>query len=397
MSKIIVVGAGASGVIASLIASVNNEVILLDGEDKVLKKILLTGNGKCNYWNSDIKINKYNSNSLDSLNYIISDELVNNTYKYLESLGIYPCIKNGYYYPYSNQASSVREILVKALRKSNVTVITNCKVRNIYKSNNIFLVDTNSKKFSCDKVVLATGSKAYPKTGSDGSGYSLASSLGHTIVPVRSALAPLVLNETFLKEWDGVRSFGKVSLKVDNNILKEEIGEVQLTKYGISGICIFNLSSKASLKLQENKRVFLNINFFNETNNFYEFLEKRNRDNKTIEELLESIFNYKLMFVFLKKASVDKDSYWSELSEEEKQKLVQVIINFEVEVVGIVDDKGQVCAGGVSLDEVNDKTLESNIVNNLYFTGELLDVDGMCGGFNLAFAFMSGYLVGRSI
>ena len=187
MSKVIVIGGGASGVVAALKASRNNEVILLEGEDKILKKLLLTGNGKCNYWNSDISYKKYNSNNKELLVDIFTEENINDTYNYLESLGIYPTVKNGYFYPYSNQASSIREIFVTNLKNKKVRVITNSKVKSVIKEKSGFKVITENEEYLCDKVVLSAGSKSYPKTGSDGSGYSLASSLGHSITELTSA------------------------------------------------------------------------------------------------------------------------------------------------------------------------------------------------------------------
>ena len=215
MSKIVVVGGGASGVVAALKASRNNEVILLEGEDKILKKLLLTGNGKCNYWNSDISKVKYNSCDKELLDSIFTEENINDTYNYLEKLGIYPSIKNGYYYPYSNQASSIREIFIINLKKKHVKVITNSKVESITKENNGFKVVTESKEYLCDKVVISAGSKSYPKTGSDGSGYILAESFNHTITELTSALAPIRMNEKYLKDWNGVRC--SVTLNLDIN------------------------------------------------------------------------------------------------------------------------------------------------------------------------------------
>ena len=398
MSKIIVVGGGASGVVAALKASRNNEVILLEGEDKILKKLLLTGNGKCNYWNSDISKVKYNSCDKELLDNIFTEENINDTYNYLEKLGIYPSIKNGYYYPYSNQASSIREIFITNLKKKHVKVITNSKVESITKENNGFKVVTESEEYLCDKVVLSAGSKSYPKTGSDGSGYNLAESFNHTITELTSALAPIRMNEKYLKDWNGVRCNVTLNLNINGKKYSES-GELQLTDYGISGICVFNISSLISHALLNKEEVRLTINFLPFTKDPMSFMNDRynNLIDLNLEEMLESIFNYKLLHVLFKVAGIKKESRWNEISYTERQRLIDVLTNFNVNIDEVIFDKGQVTSGGVKLSEVNVENFESKKVKDLYFTGELLDVDGICGGFNLGFAFISGYVVGRCL
>lgn len=396
--NIVVIGAGASGIIAALVASKNNKVILVDSCDKIGKKILLTGSGKCNYWNSNINIEQYNTDCIDNLNEILNQENIKSAYNLLEKMGIYPKIKNGYYYPYSNQATSVREIFEREIKKSNIILKTNFKVEQIIKENNIFKIISNNEILECDKVILTTGSKAYSKTGSDGSGYMLASNLGHTINEVFPALTPLITNDSCTKDWGNIRCDAKVSLYINKQKIKEEIGEIQLTKNGISGICTFNISALASKNLTNN--VEISISFLPYIDSVFEFLQTRNEllKNKTIEELLESIFHYKLMFTILKRANINKNSKWEELTEREKIDLCNQIENFKIKIIGTEDfEKSQVCTGGVSLKEINPITMESIIIPNLFLAGEILDVDGKCGGFNLAFAFITGYLAGGNI
>ena len=398
MSSVIVIGAGASGVIAALTMSKNNDVILLDGEDKILKKLLLTGNGKCNYWNSDINYLKYNSNNKSLLSSVFTDKNIADTYNYLEKIGLYPVIKNGYYYPYSNQASSVRELLVDKLKHSGVKVLTDNKVELVEKNKNGFKVKTNQDTYYCDRVVVSCGSKSYPKTGSDGSGYNIAESFNHTIIPLTASLAPIRMNEKYLKDWNGVRCSAKLNLEIDDEKFSE-IGELQLTDYGISGICVFNLASKISKGILNHKRVKLSINFLPFTDDVMIWMNERynNLIDFDLEKMFESIFNYKLMFVLFKVAGVKKEDRWNKLSYEERLRLCNVLTNFEVNIDEVIFEKGQVTSGGVSLDEIDINTFESKLVKNLYFTGEILDVDGLCGGYNLAFAFISGYIVGRCL
>lgn len=400
MSKVVVIGGGVAGMMAAIRASLKNEVILLEGNDKCGKKILLTGNGRCNYWNENISIDSYHTDNLKILEEIISSSNQKEVLTFLEKMGLFPRIKNGYYYPFSNQASSVRNLLTRELEKRNVEVVYQ-KVKHISKQEHYFLIDTSKQTFVSDYVILATGSTASPKTGSDGSGYLLAKSLGHTVTEVTPALVPMKTKESCLKDWEGVRTDSKVSLIVENKKVSEELGEIQLTNYGISGICVFNLSGIASKNLKLGKKVEVEIDFlpFLKTS-FYEWFSERNQriPNHSVEDLLESIFPYKLLLVLLKKAGISRHDYWNRLSEDKKKKLSNLVSNFPLEITDVESfDRAQVATGGVPLNEINPNTMESLLCSGCYLTGELLDVDGKCGGFNIAFAFMSGYLAGRSV
>ena len=385
---VIVVGAGASGIIAALKLSKKYKVTLLEKNEKSSKKILVTGNGKCNYWNSNIDISKYNTDSKEKLEVILSKK--DETFEFLSSLGIYPTIKDTYYYPHSLSSLSIKEIFDRALRK-NVDIKYDSEVLDVIKENGKFKVITNNGEYKCDKLILAMGSKASPKTGSDGKIYEILEKFGLKVNPVLPALVGLKGNQKYMKDWNGIRIEGSLKLFINNELVKESSGEIQLTDYGISGICVFNLSSLASKALYENKEVRVKINFFEE--DFYEFMNKQIH-NLNLEETLESLFNYKLMHIFFRLSKVNKDRYWSDLSESDKRSLANVIneFNIKIEEVGSFE-RAQVCTGGLSLNEVNPHTMESNI-DNLYVIGEALDVDGECGGFNLAFAFITGFTVG---
>lgn len=400
MKTVAIIGAGASGMIAALNISNDYNVILLDSNDKCGKKILLTGNGRCNYWNECINCDMYETDDKTALNNILSasDEVLN----YLDTLGIYPKIKNGYYYPYSNQATSVRELFGRQIEEKNIDFRTNFKVLNISKKDGEFLIKSvDGKMVTANKVILATGSKAFSKTGSDGSGYELAKSLGHRVNAVSPALTGIVSTGKFLKDWEKIRCDACVNLFVDKKKVKSDTGEIQLTSTGISGICTFNVSGVASKSLMQNKKVSAEINFMPHLEEgFYSWISNRTSQmgNATLEKVLESVFNYKLMFVLLKKAGVSKDDVWHRLSMDKKQSLADTVEKFYLDITDVEGfDKSQVCTGGVPLAEVNSHSMESKITPDLYITGELLDVDGRCGGYNLAFAFISGYIAGKNI
>lgn len=399
--RVAVIGGGASGLMAAISIDNKIDVTLFEKNNELGKKILVTGNGRCNYWNSDININHYNTDNFSKLGSIICLDNQNIVLSKLADIGIYPKIKNGYFYPNSNQASSVRDIFELEVRKRNVNILTNYEIYDIKKDNNKFVVSTNNGFFTFDKIIISTGSKACPKTGSDGFGYDLLKSMGHNVNDVLPSLVQLCGNEKYFKEWDGVRSDVNVKLEINNKIVKEQDGEIQLTDYGLSGICIFNLSSLASVALNKNENVSVYINFLpNIGISVYEFLNKRNKliYNRTIKELLESILNSKIIKVILKESGIDSSLNWDNLTEFEKNKLSNNIEKFKVDIIGTKSfDRCQVATGGVTLNEINENTMESKLIDNLYITGELLDVDGECGGYNLAFAFITGYLAGRGV
>ena len=405
MSKIVVIGGGASGLVASIYASnKNNEVILLEKNNNLGKKILLTGNGKCNYWNKDLSIKHYNSSDLDVLKKIINEENKLEIENFFDRLGIIPKIKDNYYYPLSNQASSIQTSLILEAELRGVKIINNCEVLSIEKINGKFEIILSDRKIYADKVILAMGSKACSKTGSDGLGYKIASSFGHSLIKPLPALVQLKLKTPFLKEWHGIRTDVKVSLYENNKLIKSDNGEIQLTDYGVSGICVFQLSSLVSRGLYNSNKEEIEINFLNSLgiNNedeFIEYFDKRNKkvSNRNISQLLDGVLNYKLVNMILKNIWISRDDNWDNITIVKRRELGRCLTKLRLEITGTRDfDSAQVCSGGVRLSEINPRTMESIKEKGLYIVGELLDADGECGGFNLGFAWITGYLAGTS-
>lgn len=397
--NIIVLGGGASGILAALKASDKNDVTIIEANEKIGKKLLITGNGHCNFWNESIDITKYNSENKEILEDLLlkKDEV----YSYLtKTLGIYPTNKDGYIYPYSKSSNSFVEVLKRELAKRNIEVLYNLKVKELKEVDEkveISLAD-NSRMYA-DKVIIALGSKSASKTGSDGSGYEILNKLGIQTTPISASLVPLITDDKDIKEWAGVRTNAKIKVTEDNNLIKEETGEIQLTEYGISGIVTFNISSIVSKYLLTHKTFMLTIDFIPDIDNLIDMLEskKSSSNANSIEELLESIFNYKLMNVILKKANLKKDKSWDNLTNAEKLKLVNIIKDFELNIVKTEDyEKSQVTRGGIPLTEINN-SFRLKKYKRISVVGEILDVDGICGGYNLAFAFISGYIAGDEI
>lgn len=402
MNRVVVIGGGASGIVAGIFAKrENNEVIILERNSECLKKILVTGNGKCNYLNESYSIHNYHSKNIDIVDKIISSDNINLVKDFFDNIGVVSKIKNGYYYPFSNQATTIKNCLISEALRLGVKIINNCLVTDIRKEEDRFFVTTDTEIYRCNYIVLASGSCAYPKTGSDGMGYSFLEKFGHTIIKPMPALVQLKSNFKYLKDWSGVRTDVELRLFEDGKCISEETGEVQLTDYGISGICTFNLSHYVTRGLDEGHKEVIKINFvpFIETLVtpwIDQYMKKVS--NKKIGEALEGILNYKLVNIILKVNNISRDNYYLDLTKDEKFKLIKSLKSFEIEITGSKSfDSAQVCNGGVSLLEINSTTMESILVDSLYIIGELLDVNGNCGGYNLTNCWISGMLAGKSI
>lgn len=406
MKKIVIIGAGASGLVASIFAKKNgNDVILLEKNNILGKKILATGNGKCNYWNEDQSLNHYRSSNFEEIEKIINSENKEKIMRFFENIGIEPKVKNGYYYPFSNQARSMQKSLILEAQKNNVKIEKDVEVEDIKKIQGKFEINIkDGKKIIADKVILSTGSKVAPKTGSDGWGYKICEKFGHSIIKPLPALVSLKTKGEFLSKWAGIRADVSVELYENNKKQAEEKGEIQLTDYGISGICVFNLSGRVARGLEENKKETVKINFLDglkikSQSEFIEWMNKRNEkvQNRTIFELLEGVLNYKLVDVLLKMSKIDNQERWEELEDKKIQTLANNIISLNLNITGTNSfDKAQVCSGGVLLSEINVNTMESKKIEGLYITGEILDVDGDCGGYNLEWAWITGMLAGSN-
>ena len=389
MNRIIIIGSGPAGLMCALNAKTkDNEVIVLEKKEAIGKKILVTGSGKCNYWNDDQDIRHYHSRSSNELDKIINEKNLKETKDLLDTM-IVPYVRDGYYYPYSREAMSVRDILVAKCNDAGIVLDRNYEVGKVECRDNMFFID---ESLICDKLVIATGSMAYYTENND-SGYNIARQFNHEIIEPLPSLVQLTSDFKYLKDWDGVRSFAKVSLYENNNKLKEETGEVMLTSYGLSGICVFNLSNVANILLKDNKSVSVHINFLPDID-----LDKMFKRKDSIGIVLKSFLNSKLVRLFLRLCKIDEERKVKELNDKEKDTLISILTDFKVNITGTRGFKdAQTTSGGISLKDINLENMESKLVKNLYFAGEVVDVDGDCGGYNLTFAFVSGLVVGKSV
>lgn len=400
MKEVVIVGGGASGLTAAITAARNGkDVTLIERNNKCGKKILITGNGRCNFWNTDEDLSHFHSSTPNLLKDFITDERKNSILKFFDSLGLAYKTKNGYYYPFSNQAFTIENALLSECKKLNIKIINDITVEKIIKED-CFIINPDKENIKAKNIIIATGSKAAPKTGSDGLGYELAKSLGHNIITSLPSLVQLKADEPYFKNWSGIRTDVKVNLLIDHKYIKSETGEIQLTNYGLSGICIFNLSGKAAKALNQNKNVIISINFIPFASNPKTFLQTLNKNSyhKTISELLEGILHYKLVDIIIKKTHLKRDLLLNTLTDNELNNLIKTLTDFQIKILDTHTlDHAQVCSGGIPLTEINNKTLESLKVKNLYFTGEIIDIDGDCGGYNLGWAWISGIIAGKNV
>lgn len=401
VEEIIIVGAGAAGMTAAIAAAREGaKVCLLEHTDRVGKKILVTGNGRCNFTNQDMSSQYFHGGSKKWVQRVLDEFGHEQAIQFFDSLGIFPCERNGYCYPASEQAASILDALRWELEYRKVSIQTGCEITSIRRQGkNFLLTDRKGTDRSAKALILACGSKAAPKTGSDGSGYLLARKLGHTIEPVVPALTCLKTDGKEQKLWAGVRAKGLIAVWADGICLEQNYGELQLTEYGVSGIPVFQVSRHASLALLQKKEVEVVLDFLpNDT--MEECGARWNRRMRQlahlrIEDALNGQFNKKLTMVFLRRTNINPNKRCGEMKSEEVNRLVREMKQMRLSVTGTGDFlQAQVCAGGVSLQECDAASMQSKIVNGLYFAGEILDVDGMCGGYNLQFAWSSGYLAG---
>ena len=399
--KIAVIGGGASGLTAAIAAARNGaEVTICEKLNRVGKKILATGNGRCNYTNMNLSKECYHSNNLNFVEEVMKFFNLDKTLVFFEDLGILPYVdESGKVYPNSLQASSVLDVLRYELKRHKVKEVTDFNVTALRKSKDKFSIIGNDT-ITADRVILATGGKASPQLGSDGKGYELAKSLGHEIIEPFPALVQLKLSGKYFKRIAGIKFDGIVKAYAGDRLIREEEGEILFTDYGISGPPILQVSRKVIEELNKKNKPFLNIDMFPGYSKLklYDILQDRFRriSYKTIEESMIGFINKKLIpVVFYEAGFEDLNKICGKLNKKEIYKIIDILKEWKFEVIGHNSwQQAQSTAGGIKLSEVNPKTLESLKVKGLYFAGEILDVDGDCGGFNLQWAWSSGYTAG---
>ena len=401
--KIAIIGGGASGMTAAIVAKRSGaEVSIFEHMHRIGKKLLLTGNGKCNISNTDMDIRHFHGGSSDIISAVLDSSSSADTKAFYESLGLFLRDRNGYLYPYSEQASAVLDVLRFAIRDLGIDVYTDTDIK-LSENAGRFVISTSGRRFDFDRVILCCGSCVARNTGSDGSGYDIAQKLGHTIIKPLPALTHLLCEEDFFTSIAGIRINANVRIYSTDNekstLLGEEYGQVQLTKAGISGIPVFNLSYLAVRGFDNGERIKAELDFIPDipADDIRDFMMKRREElsDRTVEEFFIGLLPKPLGICICKRVHLSLGDKVSSMSDGAIESLCRMVKNFDVYVRGHGDfDWAQVASGGVDLKEVTEK-LESRIVPGLYFAGEILDVNGDCGGYNLQWAASSAMTAAR--
>jgi len=404
MQKVIVIGGGAAGMFSAYSASnQGKKVILFEKNEKLGKKIYITGKGRCNLSN-DIPVSEFFTNVVSNPKFLFS--AINTfspqeTIEFFENNGMPIKIERGNrVFPQSDKASDVTKTLEKLLRKNNVDVILNTCIDKICVENGVVkgVLDSNGKFYECDSLIVCTGGVSYSSTGSTGDGYKFAKSVGHSIVETKPALVGVELKGNDFIELQGL-SLKNVTLsaKLGEKTIYSEFGEMLFTHFGISGPIVLSCSSVINRKPIENIEFYIDLKPALSFDTLENRLIREFKENNTKElsNVMRSLLPKNLISIVLRQACIKQTKNCSEITVNERQKIVNALksLKFSAKKLRPIDE-AIITSGGVSVKEINPKTMESKIVKNLFFAGEVLDVDAYTGGFNLQIAFSTGYVAG---
>ena len=410
--KVIVIGGGPAGMMAAITSAENrNKVILLEKMERLGRKLLITGKGRCNI-TSSLPIEEFIQNTPGNGQFLYSsfrNYTNKDILKFLKKQGLDVKEERGNrIFPVTDKSIDVLECFKNKLIELNVDIRYNSKVIDIIKEENIFKVKTQKEIFYANKVILATGGKSYPLTGSTGDGYNIAKKLGHTVTEIKPSLVPLeCYDKNICKSLQGLSLRNvKIELKnlENNKVIYEDFGEMLFTHFGISGPIILSASAhlvrwKNIEKLLKNRKISLKIDL--KPALLDEKLDERIlRDfsefkNKQFKNSLDRLLPQKLIPIIIQKSKINHEKKVNEITKQERKNIVKVLKNFELIISGFRPiDEAIITSGGINIKEINPKTMESKLVEGLYFAGEIIDVDSYTGGFNLQIAYSTGYTSG---
>lgn len=404
--EVLVLGGGASGMMAAIMAAREHaHVMILEKKNRLGKKLLATGNGRCNFTNKVQKKECYRGKDANFAWNAMQHFSAEDAIEWFDQIGILATDKNGYMYPAANQATVVLHALENELKRQKVEVKLEEAVLSVQKDskrNDGFVVTTDQDSYIAKRVIVATGGMAAPVHGSTGDGYEFAAAFGHQLVLPASALTSVVLEGNFMKKWSGIRIQGEVFLyDQDDELLAKDRGEIQMVAYGISGIPVFQVSRFAAVELQKKRKPYLVLDSMPDHSKEWivKQIVRRAEWNpkQSFGDLIEGLLPDKLGLVLLQQCHIDPASKAEQCLPKKIQQLAQKIKHNVLTIKEVSSfEKAQVTAGGLATGQVDPDTMESKLCKGLYFTGELLDIDGICGGYNLQWAWTSGYLAGKA-
>lgn len=404
MNNIAIIGGGASGLMAALFAARNSaNVIVYEHNNGVGKKILASGNGRCNIINTSATPDDYAGKDPSFIAYALKQMNFHYFQSLCHSIGLILDIKeDGRCYPLSNEAKSVQQALMNAVLQAGATILTEHKVMSLSKKEAIFTVVTDQGSRPFDKVLIATGSEAAPQLGASADGYIFAAHFGHCIHPAYPSLVQLHLASKYPSKMAGIKITAEVSLIIDGKVVQKVTGDTLFASYGISGLAILDISEKASHALLNKQRVSIRLNLLPRYGR--EELETILKNlftaipAYTLESSLCGILPAKIVSSLLSEASLDATADASSLTTKEIKKLVHLIGEWKFEVNGTHGFKhAEVSGGGIDTAQINPKTMESTLISGLYFAGEVMDIVGKRGGYNFHFAWASGMIAGKEM
>ncbi len=403
MAKIGIIGGGASGIFASILLSRSgHEVHVFERNDKLLKKLYATGNGRCNFTNSHINIENYHGENPKFPMSIIKNFSYEKCIEIFNQMGIKELeLEEGKVYPMSLQAETVATCLILEGKENNVQFHLNSYIKQIDFKKGIRILKYDNKEFKCDYLIVATGGRAMEKSGSDGNGYKLVEELGHTITKTYPGIVQLKTKEEIYKKIPGTKVPGKVYLVTQGSKTLEQFSDILFTDYGISGPGILQISGRAIEELNKNREVYVSLDLlpYFEENELFNFLVASFSQNgfKKPEDALAGVINRNIAGAILEDLKIYHPRV-SNLSKEDVFNISKKCKDLKLQIQGYKSEKdGQVTCGGVNTKELDPKTLKSKIYDRLYLIGEIVDVDGDCGGYNLHWAWASAYACAKAI